>query len=654
MKINTVDMENFRNHQHSSLTLGRLNLFLGRNNSGKSSILAAIEWALTGKCMWTDKAGRGAAELVLEGAKQASVAMEVEGIGGIVRTVPPHSLQVGNMAGVNEGQATILNRLATDEESLRIALNASAFLSLSQPEQRAFLFAAYGLNFTAERVAEQLTTWLIEKGHTEEAAKRLAGQAKGWYPATMIGGPEVLDVMEKRAKELRRDLKKDKQRTEAAIEELRPTLQGPDRVLGSDQVAEIRANLEVVRRRRDELLKQSGSKDMQARREKLQARLQILEEKIADVKAKGAEISGKIKNLGLPEEDSLADQIKALQFQLNTLRPQAITIGNRVKTLTEAAQALAASDRRCPLAPTVIQCSLTAKQVEKIIANITLEQQAAQREYFGISEGIKETANELAELEKQQQENQAIAKQYALLQGEIKTQKVLFDQYTADKNALEQELASLPETFEESTNLTDQISLADQMIKAAEDKLEQAKEAVQLTNRLEEMKAEIKVLTKELTDMEILVKALGPEGLRKKLLAGILGNFLGRVNERLARLTEGAYQISLAEDMALLCRTNGGPMLPIKLLSKSEQLRVGIVIQEALSNAAGLSFLAIDEADMLDQENRDLLTGWLLDLAEEYEQVLVFTTVGDVPPENPGIEGVRLFWVEDGTVSVVG
>lgn len=80
---------------------------------------------------------------------------------------------------------------------------------------------------------------------------------------------------------------------------------------------------------------------------------------------------------------------------------------------------------------------------------------------------------------------------------------------------------------------------------------------------------------------------------------------------------------------------------------------MGIAIQEALSSAAGLSFLAIDEADMLDQENRDLLTGMLLNLAEEYDQVLVFTTVGDTKPTNPGLEGVKIFWVEEGAVSVV-
>lgn len=134
------------------------------------------------------------------------------------------------------------------------------------------------------------------------------------------------------------------------------------------------------------------------------------------------------------------------------------------------------------------------------------------------------------------------------------------------------------------------------------------------------------------------------------MLTGILEGFVTRVNDRLGRLTEGTYHIRLTPDMTLLCCANGGPFLPLKLLSKSEQLRVGIAISEALSAAVGIQFLAIDVADMLDQENRDLLAGMLLEVADEFDQVLVFTTVGDVQPENPALPGVKMFWVEEGAV----
>ena len=105
MKINKLSLTNFRNHKRTEVTLDRINFFVGQNNAGKSSILAAIEWALTGRCLWTDRAGRGAADLVRQGEKQAAVVLDLEGAGGIVRTMPPHSLQAGRVSGVNEGQA---------------------------------------------------------------------------------------------------------------------------------------------------------------------------------------------------------------------------------------------------------------------------------------------------------------------------------------------------------------------------------------------------------------------------------------------------------------------------------------------------------------------------------------------------------------------
>lgn len=53
---------------------------------------------------------------------------------------------------------------------------------------------------------------------------------------------------------------------------------------------------------------------------------------------------------------------------------------------------------------------------------------------------------------------------------------------------------------------------------------------------------------------------------------------------------------------------------------------------------------------MLDQDNRDLLAEMLLDTADDFDQIVVFTTVGTVPPQNPDLPGVKMFWVEDGSV----
>ncbi|MDR9788375.1 MAG: hypothetical protein RJR37_14230 [Peptococcaceae bacterium MAG4] len=182
----------------------------------------------------------------------------------------------------------------------------------------------------------------------------------------------------------------------------------------------------------------------------------------------------------------------------------------------------------------------------------------------------------------------------SLIQGESTHQKQLAEALEASIAGLRKEMASLPE---EDQGLLEDLDQLEAAICRAESALAQHGEAEALAGRKAALERDFETLDAEVADLEVLVKALGPDGLRRDLLAGILEGFVGRVNDRLGRLTEGAYQVSLAPDMAILCRANGGPLLPLKLLSKSEQLRVGIAVSEALSAAAGLRFLGhVDEA----------------------------------------------------------
>ncbi|MDR9788377.1 MAG: AAA family ATPase [Peptococcaceae bacterium MAG4] len=270
MKINRLIIENFRNHKKTEINMERINFFAGHNNAGKTSILAAIEWALTGRCIWTDKAGRGAADLVRQGEKQAAVALDVEGLGVVVRSLPPHSLQVERASGVNEGQAAIYNYLGVDESRLQVAFNAGAFLAMSQAEQRAFLFSAYGLSWTAEQVAAELARWLAEKKYSDEEAQRLAAKARGYYPAGVASGPEIFEAMEKRAKEERRELKKDKQQIESALDEIKAASLNQ---VPPEGLEDLKNRLAGMKKRRDEMLKACGaSREAQARRQALEER----------------------------------------------------------------------------------------------------------------------------------------------------------------------------------------------------------------------------------------------------------------------------------------------------------------------------------------------------------------------------------------------
>ena len=109
---------------------------MGPNNSGKSSILAAAEWALTGRNAWTDRAGRGSGDLIARGARECQVGLELDGFGSVVRGMPPHTLAAGRHQGIQEAQASIYHHLGADERLLQLALNAGAFANLAPADRK--------------------------------------------------------------------------------------------------------------------------------------------------------------------------------------------------------------------------------------------------------------------------------------------------------------------------------------------------------------------------------------------------------------------------------------------------------------------------------------------------------------------------------------
>ena len=86
----------------------------------------------------------------------------------------------------------------------------------------------------------------------------------------------------------------------------------------------------------------------------------------------------------------------------------------------------------------------------------------------------------------------------------------------------------------------------------------------------------------------------------------------------------------------------------INMASSSEQFRVGIVLQAVLSELAGLRFMLIDGVDILDQPNRGFFFYFLDSMAPRFDQILVFCTIGQHYPQNPGLENMDFWVIENG------
>lgn len=138
-----------------------------------------------------------------------------------------------------------------------------------------------------------------------------------------------------------------------------------------------------------------------------------------------------------------------------------------------------------------------------------------------------------------------------------------------------------------------------------------------------------------------LADALSPQGLP----ARIMSEALDPVNNALIRITDlaGWRHVSIGADMSI--RAGGRNYA---LLSKGEQFRADVALTVAVSGLAGLGFVIIDGADILDAQGREDL---LYALADEpgIQQAIIGMTLKAKPSGLP--DGCEIMWIDAGYVA---
>lgn len=650
MRINKLAIQNFRNHKATAIEPDRLNIFLGRNNSGKSSILAAIEWALTGRNNWTDRAGRGAGDLITRGEKGCQVGLELEGFGSIVRATPPHTLAAGKTRSVQDGQAAIYHHLGVEEKLVQLVMNAGTFTGMSPLDQKAFLFSLCGISFTAEDISSAVFNHA--QGSGKDMAREIANRAKALVPRGIDGDPGILEGMEKRAREMRKEAKKDLERTRSALAELElPNI--PNGYELDDKETVVR-QLDELENEKNSLLKAHGERraaeknitlcrdrvnSLTSETERLAAEKDGLEQQAGD--ADQAELTRELNRL-VERKEQLAGVISEFDREIAALKAAS-------QAKDEVAAKLREFNGRCPLAPEIIACRMSGNEVAELAGKLDTEIKDGAQKIKHLQSQIENLQVEKEGLREQKAHIEKTLSGLAGIRQEINNLEAAIARSQREINNTWQEASAWEEALHTSGADPEAIdSLQEQIIRGREI-LRQLEIAEHGRQQAAQLQKDLEILEQEVAIVEHLVKALGPDGIRKSLLGGQLNTLTNQLNSQLAAYTEGHYQLTWQKDFTPLI-TQNGHSLPVKLLSKSEQLRVGIAFQAAIAKQVGLKFLAIDEVDMLDQDNRDLLTGSLLEVLDEFDQIMLFCTVGDVLPKNPNLPGVKMFWLESGAV----
>lgn len=649
MKLTRIRLQNFRSHTDTTLDLPQIALVLGRNNAGKSSLAAAIEFALTGKCQFTDGRGAGANALVRNGAEKAAVELDIEGLGTIRRTIPG-GLEVSGWAGNQTVlQAKLYETLGTSETAISAAINTSRFLEMKADERKSLLFGLLGFTFTFDTILDSLGSWaasrnLDEKGLDDliHTYKRIAVQNGVEY------GPEVFAKLEKDAIAERRAAKRALSDAEGHLASLPPVAAMTVDVEG------LRRQLASVRTRQEELSRQVGAAGQAAHsRERLEATA-------AQCQAKLAEVEGEYKTRDLD-----VDQVKIekCRKKIITAQKKRAELDNehadlvngiselkgRKTALNDLVRRLGQAEGRCPLAPELITCQ-AGDRLRATVTNLRGEVNELDKQLVLTENRFADINGALNDLAVEVRQAEA-----AMLEQQQKTAVLAELRKRSDdaKHALERtqaELASLPPAAD-TAQLEAQLVEAKTLVQQIETELAQERELARTAETRRSAIIRVEAIREEVQTWDQLCDAFGPKGIKSGLIGKALQSLEATVNERLALLTGGAYSTRLnIEDGFEVLVTHDDATVPLDKLSTSERLRVGVVVQTALVDLAGVGLLLVDDADTLDLQNRALLTGMLLAIRASYNNVLVLSTVGEVTPRDPGIPGVGVFVVESGRV----
>lgn len=619
MKIQSLELINFRNHTKTFMTFGKVNYITGVNNSGKSTIKGAIQYALTGETEWVSS--KQSKDLIMHGKEEASVEVGIDRLGLVKRIINNAGVTVmlnDNKLPARELEKEIYEDLKLTPEVIDCVINSSKFLDMKPSEQKDFLFKLTG----AVLGPEQIIDYMNEP--SEEAKEKVL---KVVSPKVTI---EMLDGVYKAFYDERRYKKKEKERLEKGLElmgEVPP-------VVDEMELLKLEKLLEAATTEREELMRKAAVINEQIKQKKW------LEESLKEVEKKIKTLDEKLdKSIVISDtEEALfgcVTEMNSLEKEIEACRATYNSLNGENKSLKAMLPRL--STTRCPLSERLVcktdksslikELEAQIEANEKEIANLKDKESSLQKQYNALKE----------KKENLEQQIDLYAKMEELQKNKEKIVKIL---------------SSIK--IEDESKLNKEVEKCDKKIRELDARRQTYNERVKVRKEYENLKREFDKVSKEVELYEYLVSEFSPKGVKQRILKKIIDPIQDHCNKILSILTGSAYSLrfSFDENFDILIKNRSGEV-SYRMLSNSEKLRLAIVLQDAINNLTNAGVLFVDNTEILDETNFDLFKQLISKIKDNYESIFVITT-GD--KTSAGLlkgDDAKVFYIEDGNVSEV-
>ena len=601
-----VNLKNVRNHTNTTLVPNKINLIYGANASGKTSILNAIELALTGKCAGDDfskhSSHSSVAAVVTDSGTEFSVCRKK---GNPMYKVNGKTVTLGAL------HQSVFEDTGWKNEDIEIMMS-DFFDRMTEKQRRDYLLKACNIVFDEATIYDALS----DKGNHSKAVQKLMNKIAGnsysyddmdvllkFFSDERKSVNAQLDSQEKFKASLSSSSVSSSSREEKEIGKERQDLE--------ESLKKLEADIAVIRERKSQ---EKAAKDQ----------VTSLQNQIANIPLSGSSLSNSVS-----EEEVEKDEKK-----LSTLRQEAIKYKTELEVLNPQIASLKAQ-KTCPLSSALVCTADRSSLIEKL----TKRKQ---------------------ELEKSLDD---VCKKGVALDGEIREKKKVLKTIQSEKLAAEKR-----NFFEERLKLAQEelskIQVPDDgMLKAERDALLVRKsgldkeyngmiEAKAFAKKAESLDQEIAALKERKEQLEYIVSELKPSGVRARVFGKIFAPIEAKMNEALALLSPG-YQIKVSvEETGLTTQitTDTGATVLYDFLSVSEKFRIGVIIKHAINAINGFGLLIIDGADVLDHNNLLGLFNFLETVSDCYENI--FVTITSEKAMNVAEKSISSYFVENGNLKL--
>lgn len=598
--VKNLVLENYRNHLKSEINFDKINWIIGLSGAGKSSILAGLETVLTSRNEWTSGNGVGRETQIKNGQKKSVINTVLqEGPGAevhIKKSIPRAKDEKGEYA---------------DEEIAQACLRCRHIINLPENAQKELIFSI--IPAQSYDVFQELDAWSPKFPDLGQRMQRyIEGEGKSTtnidklyeiaYDDRRLFKRELENEQKKVLPEKpefsrevsAEDLQKAKKQHEDAIKKLQSE---EDRLRNVDDIYEQKLRdwkiLEFTHSQAQKELTEAEEEVGKAVAE-LGAEVDY-EKQVKDVEAKLTENTEAIKkNQKLIDKytgDEPCPPGTCARIELKKLN-------ERAKQLQGSRDAILAESRSA-----VYNSNQAAKKKERVKTS---------------EERWKRAKKAVTELPKLPPEPQA---------PEKKAAKGL--------------------TLEQLKNQVNMFRVGVELLEVDMKKAERSREISEMESTRQEALDELVV---QVEMFEVLCEALGPGGIKTRKLEAGVKQFEHELIDKLLFFGMSC-QISV-EPWQIFVTSHYG-MVPVQQLSWSEKARVSACIQSLIAQKTGFGVIGIDEHG-LDPSHRPELLDFL---TRQPVQSIVLSTLVELDdegeviiPENPEIPGVKLFYVENGTV----